>query len=224
MKTITINVRIQMLCDFLNITPNALSVAIGNNSNNIIYNVLQGKNKPSYPTLYGILETYPQISAEWLMRGEGPIKRSRMSTPVGVSEPSSEPYQSASIKYVGITEQAEYIMKNQDPQYIHALPCIDKMLFHQFIYRDFEQNGDQMYPFLHHQDMVRAKHVECESYLQRGLKKMCVVITLENLFICNAEPDGTHLKLSNHDGWHTYLAAAEVRELWMITAVIRPVR
>lgn len=41
---------------------------------------LDGKNKPSLPLAEGILRAYPDISAEWLMRGEGSMYRSNGST------------------------------------------------------------------------------------------------------------------------------------------------
>ena len=43
-------------------------------------NYLDGKNKPSLPLAEGILRAYPDISAEWLMRGEGSMYRSNGST------------------------------------------------------------------------------------------------------------------------------------------------
>lgn len=33
--------------------------------------ILEGKSKPSWKVLDGILQVHPEISSEWLMRGEG---------------------------------------------------------------------------------------------------------------------------------------------------------
>lgn len=41
---------------------------------------LDGKNKPALALAEGILRAYPDISAEWLMRGEGSMYRSNGST------------------------------------------------------------------------------------------------------------------------------------------------
>lgn len=43
-------------------------------------NYLDGKNKPSLPLAEGILRAYPDISAEWLMRGEGSMYRDKRPT------------------------------------------------------------------------------------------------------------------------------------------------
>ena len=40
------------------------------------YKLLNGKSKPDYDTIYSVLNKFPEISAEWLMRGEGPMKKS----------------------------------------------------------------------------------------------------------------------------------------------------
>ena len=41
---------------------------------------LDGKNKPALALAEGILRAYPDISAEWLMRGEGSMYRGNGST------------------------------------------------------------------------------------------------------------------------------------------------
>jgi len=40
------------------------------------YKLLNGKSKPDFETIYAILNRFPDISAEWFMRGEGPMKKS----------------------------------------------------------------------------------------------------------------------------------------------------
>ena len=41
---------------------------------------LDGRRKPSLPLAEGILRAYPDISAEWLMRGEGSMYRDKQPT------------------------------------------------------------------------------------------------------------------------------------------------
>lgn len=41
-----------------------------------ITNYLGGVKAPSYEFIMALLNTYPDISAEWLLRGEGPMLRS----------------------------------------------------------------------------------------------------------------------------------------------------
>lgn len=80
MRTKNISERINLVLNRKKLSIRAFSRAI-NCADTTIGAILKGKVDPSYSTLYSILETFPDISTEWLITGEGsmivyPIKDS----------------------------------------------------------------------------------------------------------------------------------------------------
>lgn len=68
MSTITDRINLVMKREYM--TCRAFSAKIGMNSQTV-NNYMNGKRDPTYEFLSRILETFVDISAEWLMRGEG---------------------------------------------------------------------------------------------------------------------------------------------------------
>ncbi len=68
--TVTIRERLATVLKELGITPYQLAKAGGDNPTKI-YNILNGKARPSYDTLESLLEQYPQINLNWLVNGAG---------------------------------------------------------------------------------------------------------------------------------------------------------
>ncbi len=68
--TVTIRERLATVLKELGITPYQLAKAGGDNPTKI-YNILNGKARPSYDTLESLLEQYPQINLNWLVSGVG---------------------------------------------------------------------------------------------------------------------------------------------------------
>lgn len=66
--------RLDFLSKELEKTKNAFYVKIGISRQTIISNI-EGRSSPNFKTLKSILEVYPFISAEWLMRGIGHWKK-----------------------------------------------------------------------------------------------------------------------------------------------------
>jgi predicted transcriptional regulator len=66
--TVTIRERLATVLKELGITPYQLAKAGGDNPTKI-YNILNGKARPSYDTLESLLEQYPQINLNWLVSG-----------------------------------------------------------------------------------------------------------------------------------------------------------
>ena len=67
----TIHLRLQQLIDTLNISVLEFSRQLGENRGEKVYHILHGRLKPRYDTLEKILAAYPQVNADWLLRGEG---------------------------------------------------------------------------------------------------------------------------------------------------------
>lgn len=68
----TINERFVTLIEALGKNPNNFAKILGKGYTSID-SIVKGKTKPSFDLLEAVLEHYPQVSPEWLMRGEGPM-------------------------------------------------------------------------------------------------------------------------------------------------------
>lgn len=67
--------RIKKLIGSLSISERAFALACGIAQNTMNY-YLSGKRKPSCEAINKILNSFPDLSAEWLMRGEGEMFKS----------------------------------------------------------------------------------------------------------------------------------------------------
>jgi transcriptional regulator with XRE-family HTH domain len=66
----TINYRIGLLINALELNNNSFSMRIGVNST-VIHNIVKGRNAPSYDVLQKILSSFDNISADWLITEKG---------------------------------------------------------------------------------------------------------------------------------------------------------
>lgn len=64
--------RFREFLDYYNLSPDKLEKKIGG-SRGTYFAIQNGKSKPDYSTLENILASFPDISAEWLFRGMGPM-------------------------------------------------------------------------------------------------------------------------------------------------------
>ena len=56
-----------------NLTAYQFAKTLGYEGPQKLYKLLQNKSKPGYETLMDVLDHYPRLRAEWLMRGVGPM-------------------------------------------------------------------------------------------------------------------------------------------------------
>ncbi len=64
------NDRIRQFMSYKSLTSSELADNIGIQRSNLTH-VLNGRNKPSFPFIAKLLETYPEINAKWLLLGQG---------------------------------------------------------------------------------------------------------------------------------------------------------
>lgn len=67
----TIHVRLQQLIDALDVSVLEFARQLGERRGEKVYHILHGRLKPRYDTIEKILAAYPQVNADWLLRGEG---------------------------------------------------------------------------------------------------------------------------------------------------------
>ena len=73
--TVSIQERLKQVFDALGITIYQIAKELGENPSKF-YNILNGRAKPSYDTIMSLLACYPQISADYLIRGILPVLNS----------------------------------------------------------------------------------------------------------------------------------------------------
>lgn len=66
-----IETRLQELIDALNISVLEFARQLGEHRGEKVYHILHGRLKPRYDTIEKILLAYPQLNADWLLRGDG---------------------------------------------------------------------------------------------------------------------------------------------------------
>jgi len=66
-----IETRLQQLIEVLNISVLEFARQLGERRGEKVYHILHGRMKPRYDTIEKILVAYPQLNADWLLRGEG---------------------------------------------------------------------------------------------------------------------------------------------------------
>lgn len=74
-KPVAIQERLKQVFDALGITIYQIAKELGENPSKF-YNILNGRAKPSYDTMMSLLTCYPQISADYLIRGILPVLNS----------------------------------------------------------------------------------------------------------------------------------------------------
>ena len=66
-----IHTRLQQLIDALGVSVLEFARQLGEHRGEKVYHILHGRLKPRYDTLEKIVTAYPQLNADWLLRGEG---------------------------------------------------------------------------------------------------------------------------------------------------------
>lgn len=66
--------RITDLMKVYGLTVNSFASKIGGSTAKY-YKLINGKSRPDFETLFSVLDKFPDVSAEWLLRGEGPMRK-----------------------------------------------------------------------------------------------------------------------------------------------------
>jgi len=70
--------RLQKILEDKNLSPTGLARLIGVQPSTISH-ILSGRNKPGFDFLHALLKAFPDISATWLITGQGPVYTSQIS-------------------------------------------------------------------------------------------------------------------------------------------------
>ncbi|MGC9472511.1 MAG: helix-turn-helix domain-containing protein [Bacteroidales bacterium] len=70
--------RLQKILEDKNLSPTGLARLLGVQPSTISH-ILSGRNKPGFDFLHALLKAFPDISAAWLITGQGPVYTSQIS-------------------------------------------------------------------------------------------------------------------------------------------------
>lgn len=65
--------RVKILLSHLEDTPSEVAYKLGHSDPRKVYNVIHDKNQATLRLILELLDTYPDISIDWLLTGEGEL-------------------------------------------------------------------------------------------------------------------------------------------------------
>ncbi|WP_380285860.1 S24 family peptidase [Hymenobacter monticola] len=190
-----------------------------------------------------ILDHYPQLSSEWLMRGEGPMLHSdapvtRASAPVAevpVEKTNPAPSYTGFPKAVTVNENGEeqtsvvtgkveagYLLARNPEEMMAELETISVPGLRGKSYRAFEVSGNSMQPTLSPGDLVIASYTERLDLIQP--KHVYVVVANDRLMVKRLRGPvkrNEPLELLSDNRFYDpfILPQEDLRELWQVRGV-----
>ncbi len=204
-----------------------------------LYKLIANEVKPSYDTLLDLMNTWPDVSPDWLLRGEGPILREsmvevgaskqnearltkhpthdtgRMPAVIAVNPTSNE----EEILVVPIKAQAGYLRSGKDKDVLREYGTLKLPGFDGKTYRAFEVDGDSMEPTIGRGDYLLCDFVEHWELVKPG---HVYIIETTDEYVCKRLrgplPKGKPVEmLSDNTFYGPYTIAYErVMEIWQV--------
>lgn len=223
------------------ITVNQLAKELSYDRPEKLYSILRQRNKPSYETLLDILTRYPELSAEWLIRGQGNMYISALTTDVevGIEITKNLPLRTdngrtlvvttdtkgkENMSLVPIPAQAGYSRQFSDPSFVEDLVKFTIPGFPIQGGRAFEVESDSMMPIIRHKDMVLCSYVDKWTNLAPGYP---YVVVMENMIMVkriNApilHADDIVELYSDNSHYQVHRVKAEdIREIWLVRGIL----
>lgn len=207
-----------------------------------LYKLIANEVKPSYDTMLDLMKTWPTVSPDWLLKGEGPmhrgdsdgkpagagqqnsatipLKRStadagRMPAVIAVNPDNDE----EEILVVPIKAQAGYFRSGKDTDVLREHGTLKLPGFDGKTYRAFEVDGDSMEPTIGRGDFLICDFVEHWDLVKPG--HVYIIETVDE-FICKRLrgplPDGKPIEmLSDNTFYEPYVIGYDrVVEIWQV--------
>lgn len=239
----TVGTRINDVMSHFGLSAYQLAKNLGYEGPQKLYKLVQNKSKPGYETLMDILDHYPQLSSEWLMRGEGPMLHSdapvtRASAPVAevpVEKTNPAPSYTGFPKAVTVNENGEeqtsvvtgkveagYLLARNPEEMMAELETISVPGLRGKSYRAFEVSGNSMQPTLSPGDLVIASYTERLDLIQP--KHVYVVVANDRLMVKRLRGPvkrNEPLELLSDNRFYDpfILPQEDLRELWQVRGV-----
>ncbi|GAA3959496.1 hypothetical protein GCM10022407_03290 [Hymenobacter antarcticus] len=239
--TAHVSQRLQQVLEHYQLTARQAAVKMGDEKSGKIYKLLSGDAKPGFDTLTQMLEVWPELSADWLVMGRGPMVHGVAVPPVAgakaaESKPSSDAWKNlgnfkvltVTVDRVGkentllvpLTAQAGYPSLCNEAVYLQDMHPYHLPGFEWGTYRAFEVSGTSMSPTFGHKDIVVCSVVDRKDLLKPW--ECYVIVTSENLLLKRistiiTDADESFELHSDNPGYEPYrLPVADIQQLWMV--------
>ena len=207
-----------------------------------LYKLIANEVKPSYDTLLDLMGAWPDISPDWLLRGEGPMLRNSPLAPVETAASKQNEAMLAKnwaldagrvpaviavnpdsneeeILVVPIKAQAGYFRSGKDKDVLREYGTLKLPGFDGKTYRAFEVDGDSMEPTIGRGDYLLCDFVEYWDLIKPG---HVYIIETTDEYICKRLrgplPEGKAVEmLSDNTFYEPYIIPFErVVEIWQV--------
>lgn len=188
----------------------------------------------SSETIVDLLASFPEVSADWLLMGAGPMLRAgttdaakpavslhqvvRGDKVVKVDDKGKE-----NTVLVPIPAQAGYSLSHNEAVYLQQLTSYRIPGFERGDFRAFEVAGDSMEPTINHRDIVVASRVEELRLLEPG--EVYVIVTAESVMLKRIKTrlradDEVMLYSDNPHRLPYGMETRDIQELWRVRGYV----
>ena len=231
--------RLQQFLDHYKLTARQAAVKMGDEKSGKIYKLLSGDAKPGFDTLTKMLAVWPELSADWLVMGRGPMVHGKAAVGNAPSPPTapargvfSQQLVTVTVDRTGkdatlmvpLTAQAGYPTHFNDRVFLEDMKPYTVPGFEMGSYRAFEVDGLSMYPTFAPSDVVVCSLVDRWDLLRPG--RCYVVVTAENVLLMRintpiTDPTASVELVSDNITYETYSVPVEdVMQVWMVRGYV----
>ena len=229
--------RIKQLFEHYKLSTYEANNRLGYNRTSKLYKVLKNEVRPGYETIVDLLASFPEVSADWLLMGQGPMLRADATD---AAKPALTQHQvvrgdkvivvtvdDKGVKntvLVPIPAQAEYSLAHNEAVYMQQFGTYKIPGFERGEFRAFEVAGDSMAPTINHRDVVVASRVEELRLLEPG--ELYVVVTAESVMLkriknrLRANDPEVMLYSDNPHRLPYGMETRDVQELWRVRGCV----
>lgn len=237
--------RLSALLSHYEVTGYQAAQILGHSHASKLYKLLNGESRPSFESLVQILGQWPEVSADWLLMGRGPMLRPG-TTSDDTAKALPEPVSSSSevlvlsderrqellaqltpkdnILHFSLRAQAGYTQITSLDDLLDEVTAFSLPMFARGEYRAFDVSGNSMMPTFSHADMVICKEVTDRRNMLPG--HCYVVVLTDNVLVkrINQQVRDTDETITLHSDNAAYspmeVTRDDVRELWQVKAFL----
>ncbi|MDO7848674.1 S24 family peptidase [Hymenobacter sp. M29] len=228
--------RIKQLLEHYNLSTYEANNRLGYGRASKLYKLLKNEVRPGYETIVDLLASFPELSADWLLTGAGPMLRGATDEAkpaislqqvvrgdkvvvVTVDDKGNE-----NTVLVPIPAQAGYSLAHNEAVYLQQFGTYKIPGFERGEFRAFEVAGDSMAPTINHRDIVIATRVDELRLLEPG--EVYVVVTPESVMLkriknrLRANDDEVLLHSDNPHRLPYGMETRDIIELWRVRGYV----
>ena len=228
--------RIKRVLDHYKLSTYEANHRLGYSRTSKLYKVLKNEVRPGYETIVDLLASFPEVSADWLLMGVGPMLREGATD---AAKPAVTLRQVVRGERVAVTvddkgrentvlvpipAQAGYSVAHNEAIYLQQLGNYRIPGFERGDFRAFEVAGDSMVPTINHRDVVVASRVDELRLLEPG--ELYVIVTAESVMLkriknrLRADEVEVTLHSDNPHRLPFGLETRDIMELWRVRGYV----